>query len=138
MIAGCARAGVGASPSNRVSQQAWRLTFHLSGGFAGLDRGLDLTSTGEASATDNRRKRQVSGPALPDELQTIDRLVTSAVSTDTRNPPQCRDCFTYLIELQTSQGLVRMRIGDPALADSNVTLLIRALTNVQNRLLSQP
>jgi hypothetical protein len=138
MIACCTRASVGAFLSNRISQQTWRLMFHMSGGFAGFDRGLDLTSDGDANAIDNRRKRQVAGSALPDELQTIDRLVTSAVAIDTRNPPQCRDCLTYIIELRTSQGQVTMRLGDDALAESTLTPLIRALTRLQDRLLSQP
>lgn len=125
-------------PSSPDNQAGWRLTFHVSGGFAGFDRQLELTSTGTATATDNRRKRQVAGQATRDELQVLDRLAMSAASTTAPNRTSCRDCFEYAIDLRLPGKSVMIRARDEGLADSGAAPLVRILTRLLDRLLTEP
>jgi len=130
-------ADAGLQPS-QSAQQGWRLTFQMSGGFAGFDRQLELASDGTAVATDNRRKRQVSRMITRDELQEIDRLAASAVSMDLPGRTQCADCLAYSIDLRIAGKQVVIRVRDDSLADSQVGPLIQALSRLQNRLLAGP
>ena len=135
----CSARGADAGLQSRQgAQQSWRLTFHMSGGFVGFDRQLELASDGMAGATDNRRKRQVSRTIARDELQEIDRLAASAVSTDLPGRTQCADCLAYSIDLRIAGKQVVIRARDDSLADSQVGPLIQALSRLQNRLLAEP
>lgn len=130
-------ADAGLQPS-QSAQQGWRLTFQMSGGFAGFDRQLELASDGTAIATDKRRKRQVSRTIARDELQEIDRLAASVVSTDLPGRTQCADCLAYSIDLRIAGKQVVIRARDDRLSDSQVGPLIQALSRLQNRLLAEP
>ena len=118
--------------------ERWSLTFELSGGFAGLDRRLELTSAGAATARDRRRRRDVTRQLPPDELTEIDRLVASAVSLDMSNRTSCRDCLTYAIDVRTPNRQIVIRTIDQGLVGSTAEPLARALTRLQDRLLAEP
>ena len=132
---GCGAQRVGTPPAQNES---WRLTFHVSGGFAGLDRQLTLTEPGDAVATDGRRNRQINRQVSGNELQEIDQLVKSVTALDAPTRTQCRDCLEYFIDVRMPGRQVTVRASDDGLADSNQALLARALTRVVNRLLSEP
>ena len=119
-------------------EQQWRLTFHLSGGVAGFDRKLDVSSNGIATASDLRRKREVTRQVPRDDLQELDRLVSSAVSADVPSRTRCADCLSYSIDLRTSRTQVTIHARDDSLADSPVGPLIEALSSLLNQSLSEP
>ncbi len=131
--------GCGAQRATTTApDDSWQVTFLVSGGFAGLDRQLVLASSGDATATDRRRNRQVTRPLSRDALKEIDSLIASAVSIDLPNRTQCRDCYAYDIDVRTPKRQVTIRAGDDALGDSSAALLARALTRLVGQLLSEP
>jgi hypothetical protein len=87
-----AHAGVSAA-AGQDSASSWRLTFSISGGFAGFDRTLELSSAGSAKAIDRRRTRQVDRQLSRDEIQEIDRLAASVTSFEGSARTQCRDAL---------------------------------------------
>jgi hypothetical protein len=134
----CSARGVSPSTSVQDARSSWRLTFNISGGFAGFDRTLELSSAGSAKAIDRRRTRQVDRQLSRDEIQEIDRLAASVTSFEGSARTQCRDCLTYSLDLEASGRRVAVRVADDHLAESNAAMLITSLTRILNRLLAEP
>lgn len=134
----CSARGVSSTASGQDTRSSWHLTFTISGGFAGFDRTLDVTSTGSAKAVDRRRTRQVDRQLSRDEIQEIDRLAASVTSFDGSARTQCRDCFTYSLDLERSGQRVTVRVADDRLAETNARPLITSVTRILNRLLAEP
>ena len=134
----CSARSVSPTASGQDTRGSWHLTFTLSGGFAGFDRTLDVTSAGSAKAVDRRRTRQVDRQLSRDEIQEIDRLAASVSSFDGSARTQCRDCFTYSLDLERQGQRVTVRVADDHLAESNARPLIASLTRILNQLLAEP
>jgi hypothetical protein len=116
-----------------TAAETWTLTFHVSGGIAGFDRELHLTSDGSANATDARRSRRASRQIAPDELKAITRLLADARSLEAVGAG-CRDCVEYRLDIGRAPP-VRITANDPGLAQSAAAPLIRALTSILQRTL---
>lgn len=116
------------------SATAWTLTFAMSGGIAGLDRQLELTSAGSATAVDRRRKLTRAASVSADELKTIDALVASARSLDAR-APGCRDCFEYALDIQSGGNRITVRAHDTAMGGA-AAQLVDTLRELLTRVLS--
>ena len=137
-MSGClARPASAALKSDQV-RETWSLTFHMSGGIAGLNREMEFASSGSATATDHRRSRQVRRQVSQDELLEIDRLVASAVAGDAPASSSCRDCLNYAIELRRAGQQITIRADDRSLSNSKVAPLVQALSRLQNSLLAEP
>jgi hypothetical protein len=65
----------------------------MSGGRAGFHRGLELSSSGAATATDDKRRQRVTVHVPGGELLVIGALAAAAKSTDISRPGSCRDCL---------------------------------------------
>ena len=126
-------------PSNAAQRaDRWSLTFEVSGGFAGFDRRLYLTSAGLTTASDRRRRRDVTRQLSPDELTEIDRLVASAASLDTPGRTACRDCLTYAIDIVTPNRRVSVRATDQSVVGLDAETLVRILSRLLDRMLAEP
>lgn len=121
----------------QTTDEGWHLAFTVSGGFAGLNRQLDVESGGAATAFDHRRKVQVRRQIAPDVLSEIERFVASATSFEAGNDT-CGDCLTYAIDLRVHGRTVSIRTNDITLSDSKAAALVQALARMQQRLLSEP
>jgi hypothetical protein len=127
--------------ASRISQSVdgeWSLTFTVSGGIAGLNRTLQLESSGAATAIDRQRSLHVRRQIARDDVSEIERFATAAASFDKSGDDVCRDCLTYAIDLRVSGRSVRIRATDITLSDSKAAPLVRALTRMQQRLLAEP
>jgi hypothetical protein len=124
--------------SDQATRESWSLTLRVSGGIAGLNREMELASSGSATVTDLRRNRQVRRQILPEELLEIDRLVGAAVSLDVPDQTQCRDCLSYSVELRRRGQQLTIRANDDSLSASKIAPLVHALSRLQNRLLAEP
>jgi hypothetical protein len=116
--------------------EGWRLTFHLSGGFAGMDRELQIASTGDLTARDRRRGTSIAAKAPANDLILIDALVTDMKSVDSGRSTSCRDCLQYDLEVQRRGETRGLRLDDMTLAKSGTGPLIKALTNLLDRALT--
>jgi hypothetical protein len=124
-----------ATPLPRAAA-GWRVILTLSGGFAGVDRSLDVASTGELSAADRGRGASISRRATAPELAEIGPLVEAVKPmTESRRSTTCRDCFEYALQIERDGERFTARLDDTNLAGSGFAPLVKTLTALLNRAL---
>jgi hypothetical protein len=120
-----------------VPHDVWQLTLQLTGGFAGIDRQLELASTGELKVTDRRRGTQVITQASASELAQIASMVADLKSVDPVRGSTCRDCIQYDLRIRLSGRSLLFSINDVSLVGTPVEPLVNVLTGALNRELSR-
>jgi hypothetical protein len=115
--------------------EPWRLEIHLSGGFAGLDRQLDLSSTGELTASDRRRDAHVTARVAAGDIAQINSLIPVA-AVASANRTGCADCLLYDLTLHAHGQSVVVHLDDITLGRSGVEPLIRSLLTLLDRALT--
>ena len=112
----------------------WNATLHVTGGFAGVDRSLDVKSDGQLTATDRRADRQVSGRVPARELPALSNLIANASLADSSRSSACRDCFQYEISVRIDGKTGTARTNDTGAGP--LQPLVRTLISLLNRALS--
>jgi hypothetical protein len=135
IVVACA-ASQGPSSGGIPTDDRWRIVFQLSGGIAGLDRQLEVTSTGELVAQDRRRGTRVAAQTTANELAQIASLVAAAKSVDPGRQTACRDCLLYDIEIDARGRSFVFHLDDLSLPNSGVEPLVKALMNLLDRALA--
>jgi hypothetical protein len=127
-----------AKPANLFQATTWRIDFQLSGGFAGLDRTLTLSNTGQLTAEDRSQRSRVATQATPQELDQIAALVARIKSLPAipRGDSRCRDCLSYNIAIDVDGERFSALLDDTTLPGSGLEELARALSALLNRSLS--
>jgi hypothetical protein len=115
----------------------WNVDFHLSGGVAGVDRALTVSSNGELSAEDRRQSARVTGKPTAADLDQIAPLIIRITSIPEipRQDSSCRDCLSYNLDIEIGLERFTARLDDTSLPGSGLEELARALTTLLNRLL---
>jgi hypothetical protein len=122
----------------RVSQTtAWTVDFHLSGGLAGADRVLTISSSGDFSAEDRRQPSRVTAKVTTAQLDQITPLVLRSKATpeSRHGDSRCRDCLSYNLTIQIGGERFTARLDDTTLPDSGLEELARVLAGLLNRAL---
>lgn len=114
----------------------WRLELRVSGGFAGFDRVLELTSAGAVVARDWRRAQQVNASLASGELQALDTAVRRARPSDVR-AGGCADCLEYQLAITLAGRAILIRTNDAGLSGTEASGLIAALAQLLNRSLAE-
>jgi hypothetical protein len=127
LLACCAIACATPQPPSRE----WQASFHLTGGFAGVDRSLDVASSGEVTASDRRAGKHASGRATARDLAQLSDLIAIATSPDVAAPSPCRDCFQYEITVRIDGKTTTARTND--ISAGPLQPLVRALIGLLNR-----
>ena len=95
----------------------WDLTFDQTGGIAGLSRSLQVASSGEALARDQRMGREVSFQLLAAERANLEAALSSVCGAALGTPPpNCADCFQYAVRLEGVGGRFEFLANDAGLA----------------------
>ena len=116
---------------------AWTVVMHVSGGIAGLDREIQLASTGAFTATDRRRRMSTVGSmpaALLAELGAVISKVTAAAS---RRDPACRDCLVYRFEIKRATAALTAEFDDLSVGGTPFEVLAKTLTTQLTEALRQ-
>ena len=116
----------------------WTVDFHLSGGLAGVDRLLTISSSGDLSTEDRRQPARVTAKATTAQLDQIAPLVlrSKAIPESRRGDSPCRDCLSYSLAIQIGGERFAARLDDTTLPGSGFEELARALSALLNRTLS--
>jgi hypothetical protein len=126
----------GAAPStSNPDIGPWRLAMHLSGGFAGLDRQLELASTGELTAADRRRGTQVTARVTAEDIAQLAELIPAAPLPSTA-PSGCADCLLYAVTIEAHGGSLAVALDDVSLGRSPVAPLVKRLNELLNQALT--
>lgn len=133
ILSGAINAQAPSAPA--ATNEPWRLEIHLSGGFAGLDRQLDLSSTGELKASDRKRDTHVTARLSAEDIAQIGSLipVTPAASASRTG---CADCLLYDLTLHAHGQAVVLHLDDINLGRSGIEPLIRSLLTLLDRALT--
>lgn len=128
LFASCTAAADRPAPPGQP--QTWSLSFRVSGGFAGSNRSLDLSSAGGLVAIDARRhvRREARAPA-PD-LAEIAAALDAVSSVSSRRTAECRDCLEYELTIRKADRSVVVRLQDATLDGSGAEALVRRLTKL--------
>ena len=129
-LAACAMAQTASPPAQTAITDSWQLSFHLSGGFAGVDQRLELASTGALTARDRRRGTDVSARAPAEDMARIAALLADLKAIDSGGRSTCRDCFEYDIEIQTRGRSLVFHLQDTSLSNSGMEPLVKALNSL--------
>jgi hypothetical protein len=112
------------------SLEAWTITFHVSGGFAGSDRELELASTGELTAQDRRRGVRVTARAPAPTIAQIASLVRDVTPQESRRSPSCRDCFEYDVGIRRDNDRIVLRVDDSSVSGSAAEPFVKILNEL--------
>jgi len=84
----------------------WSVNFLVSGGIAGIQQELLLSSDGQASYTDRIDAIPTTWALESDELQELVRRLELACPFGPQDarPSLCRDCFVYRLEIVSGQS----------------------------------
>jgi hypothetical protein len=116
-----------------AAQASWQLTFGVSGGLAGLERSLEITSGGQLIATDRRRALRVSARVPSRELADIAATVGMLMAVDARRDSRCADCLVYRLEINGDNKHRVLTFDDVTLRDTTLEPLVTGLTSLLTR-----
>lgn len=118
---------------------AWNLKYRVTGGFAGISRGVDLASDGEFAAFDEGSGAEVAGIVEADDLEAIGSLLAATcLPAVVGRPPACADCFDYAITIKWDVEAFVAVLNDVSLPGSSLAPLVEELTDLLNRKLGGP
>jgi hypothetical protein len=103
----------------------------VTGGFAGVDRKLELDQTGAYQAIDRQLKITLPGSFPPDMVADVaQRLPAVCVASGATRPPACADCFTYSLQANLESGHYELALNDANLAQAPAGELIGFLSRL--------
>jgi hypothetical protein len=142
LISGCGLARpTSSAPQTLPSPEGtWTLELTQSGGFAGVHLGVEVTSAGQLTATDERSRRTATQTLSADTMDELRRLIAqAAISSAAGKPSSCADCFIYDLVLKSGSGTAQMQADDVTLPTSSTQALITYLRSLRDSALaSQP
>lgn len=123
-------AGLSACGNDRVQPQprsSLSLKVESSGGFAGIQREISVSSDGILTVRDLRRKSESTIALTPAELQEIEQLTTTLPDSAPPTRPGCPDCITHVITVVREGKLRRIVVPTPSAAEEPYQSLLHRL-----------
>lgn len=116
----------------------WQLTFSMSGGFAGIDRRLELSDGGELTVVDQNTGQRVTTLLPESTMAEIRSWILRVKNTPAKTPlsARCRDCFEYRLEIRRENERVFFRLDDTTLAEAEIAPLVEILARLQTQALA--
>lgn len=124
-------------PPEPTADQSWTMRLTQTGGFAGVQLVVHVSSAGELKAEDQRTGRSVTVGLPPGELHELGGQLEALTSQPpARLPSGCADCFIYDLEVASATGTIRVQADDTTLAASGAQALIEHLRRLRDEALS--
>jgi hypothetical protein len=115
----------------------WSITLDQSGGFAGVQRAVTITSDGKVIAWDMRAEHSGSMQLSEAELAELRRQVSAVgVVGQTGTETGCADCFIYDLKIETASAVYSVALDDVTLPDSGLEPLVTYLRGLMERALA--
>jgi len=98
----------------------------------GLERSIQVNSTGVYSATDLRTKQTVNGMLTADRLKKFKAYISSLNYSPNNKIPgaACADCFIYDLEIHRNGKGITIQLSDIDLPDSGLEPLVSELRQI--------
>ncbi len=115
----------------------WTIELTQTGGFAGVQLWVEVTSEGQLTARDQRSGRTAIEMLPTDSLAQLRQLVQEAAISESIKPStSCADCFLYSLALTSDSGTQRMEADDVTLGSSGAQALIAYLRSLRDAALA--
>jgi hypothetical protein len=109
----------------------WSIELVVSGGFAGVERKIEVDSSGEVQVEDLQTGEKVESTLPAETLQQIeDDLSGVCHASDAGRPPACADCFSYSLEVSIGGQAYHLVFNDLSLPESPAAALVQDLTRL--------
>ncbi len=131
------------SPSDAQSSSAgsWDVSLSQTGGFAGLDLKVDVSSDGRLTAEDVKSGKQAIKQLDAASLAKLSTLIASAAALAPQSPQRssCADCFLYDLQITSGSRSIHIQADDTTLGPSGLRELVSLLQQLRDvTLKSQP
>jgi hypothetical protein len=115
----------------------WEVELTVSGGFAGVERKLEVESSGRYQVEDRQIGEKVEGVLPQEALTQIEAdLPAVCLAGDAGRPPACADCFQYSLEVTSAGAVYRVGLNDLSLPDSPAAPLVGDLLHLMSETLA--
>jgi hypothetical protein len=112
---------------------AWTIKLDQSGGFAGVQLSVEVTSDGRLTAQDQRSGRSVVEDLPPEKVVALLRMYsTTRVTTPQAPHGGCADCFFYDLSMISGGQQTQVALDDTDLADSGAADLVKYLQDLRD------
>jgi hypothetical protein len=135
LLTACARLPLIPSDQQPVPSPGsdWNVTLTQSGGFAGVNLTVEITSDGHLRAEDQRSGRVVTQNLPPETISKLAQLFSSMPLTapGPRNS-NCADCFLYDLQANFNGRAIQLHADDTTLAATGAADLIAMLRQLRD------
>jgi hypothetical protein len=115
----------------------WTLKLTQSGGFAGVNLTVQVSSDGTLTAENQRAGSSAKQTLAPETVGQLASQVPSLLQVTPAAPRSgCADCFLYRLEFTTDGKTARVEADDMTLSGSGVAELVKLLQQLRDRALS--
>jgi len=131
-------------PSSRLTPQTsscdvsdtWDVELTVTGGFAGVDRRLEVGDLGAYEAEDAQTASREEGVLSADETEQLLELLPSVCEpNDAARLPSCADCFNYSLQATLQGSPYELVLNDLNLPEAPVGPLVGWLSSYLNAVL---
>ncbi len=119
---------------------SWQITLDVSGGFSGLRRTLQISSTGKLTAVDQKTGKKARSKLARHEADQLTSIVAAACPFDKSLPASraagCPDCLVYGLRISSGEKSNSVQVNDRTLPGSRLESLINRLMRILEQALS--
>ena len=129
--AAAATHAVSATASTCTVEAPWSVELRISGGIAGIERKVEVDSSGKYEVEDLQTGEKVEGPLSPARMARVEEGLSGVcLAGDPGRPPACADCFTYSLEVTYGGTAFQAVYNDLSLAGSPMAPLVGTLNQI--------
>lgn len=110
----------------------WHIHLAQSGGFVGVSRTLEISSSGDMIIIDERSKKQSTSQLSPDMFAMLKEMVASTIYRPISKPMGCNDCFIFDLQIDNGREKFHAQIDEVNLPNSGLETLIGFLGKMLN------
>lgn len=118
------------------TSRTWMIEYSISGGFAGINRQLALSSNGLMTVTDEKIKKHIEHKVSQEQLKEISNILEQLdFSAHDKSPSilsKCADCFRYSLSIKKDDKKGGIVLDDLSLQGSKYIQLIRLLSSLMD------
>jgi hypothetical protein len=126
-----------ASTESCAAPEVWQVSLEWSGGLVGVQRSLEVSSSGQVVARDLTETTERSTTLNPGDIAVLTELLVDACPiAGTPRPPSCADCYEYAWSVDLDGRPVRGVENDVSLRASRLGPWIEGLVSIWQGVIS--
>ena len=121
-------------PAQKLPQLTgnWHIRLEQTGGFAGVSRTLEISSSGEMTIIEERINKNNTTQLPADKLAMLKELVAASKYRPVLQPMVCNDCFIFNLQIDNGSERFQMQIDQINLSNTGLEPLVGFLGEMLN------